>query len=547
VTVDYFTSDGTAKAIGDYQPVNGTLTFSPGQTTKTITVPVVGDTVPESTESFFVNLMNPTNAAIAIAQGTGTIIDNDASPALAINNVTVTEPPNGSVPAIFTVTLSAASTQPVTVDYFTSDNTATAPEDYQAVNGTLTFSPGQTTRTITVPVAADTAPGNNETFFVNLQNPTGATISTPQGVGTITENDTGGVLQFSATNYSVDENNPRVDITVTRSGNTAGAASVGFATSDTAGLQNCNVFNGIASSRCDYETTIGTLQFDPGQTSRSFSVAIVNDSYAEGNESFTVSLSNPAGAVLGSPSTATVTIVDNESTTLPNPIDSTDFFVRQHYLDFLGREPDPPGFGAWVSLINGCAPGNATCDRIHVSQAFFESEEFQQRGYFIYRFYSVSLGRKPTYAEFAPDFSRVSGFLDVNQLEAAKVAFIADFMARPAFAATYNPLTNTQFVDTLLSTAGVTLPAPVRQALIDGLNGATLTRAQVLRQIVERTEVAQKFFNEAYAVMEYFGYLRRDPDAFYLSWVTQLNSGASSRTMVGGFINSQEYRARFGP
>jgi hypothetical protein len=366
-------------------------------------------------------------------------------------------------------------------------------------------------------------------------------------VGTITENDTGGVLQFSATNYSVDENNPRVDITVTRSGNTAGAASVGFATSDTAGLQNCNVFNGIASSRCDYETTIGTLQFDPGQTSRSFSVAIVNDSYAEGNESFTVSLSNPAGAVLGSPSTATVTIVDNESTTLPNPIDSTDFFVRQHYLDFLGREPDPPGFGAWVSLINGCAPGNATCDRIHVSQAFFESEEFQQRGYFIYRFYSVSLGRKPTYAEFAPDFSRVSGFLDVNQLEAAKVAFIADFMARPAFAATYNPLTNTQFVDTLLSTAGVTLPAPVRQALIDGLNGATLTRAQVLRQIVERTEVAQKFFNEAYAVMEYFGYLRRDPDAFYLSWVTLLNSGASSRTMVGGFINSQEYRARFGP
>ncbi len=260
------------------------------------------------------------------------------------------------------------------------------------------------------------------------------------------------------------------------------------------------------------------------------------------------SLNNPqGGATLGTPSTATVTIIDNDAATGPNPIDNTDFFVRQQYLDFLGREPDPPGFAAWVSLINSCTPGDTSCDRVHVSEAFFESEEFQERGYFIYRFYSVSFGRKPTYAEFAPDLARVSGFLDVNQLEAAKVAFIADFMARPAFVTIYGSLNNTQYVDTLLSTAGVTFSASARQALIDGLNGGTLTRAQVLRQIVVSPQVAQKFFNEAFAVMEYFGYLRRDPDALYLNWIALLNSGASPRTMVSGFVNSIEYRQRFGP
>jgi len=290
------------------------------------------------------------------------------------------------------------------------------------------------------------------------------------------------------------------------------------------------------------------LQFAAGETSKSFSVAIVNDSYAEGNEVFMTSLNNPqGGATLGTPSTATVTIIDNDAATGPNPIDNTDFFVRQQYLDFLGREPDPPGFAAWVSLINSCTPGDTSCDRVHVSEAFFESEEFQERGYFIYRFYSVSFGRKPTYAEFAPDLARVSGFLDVNQLEAAKVAFIADFMARPAFVTIYGSLNNTQYVDTLLSTAGVTFSASARQALIDGLNGGTLTRAQVLRQIVESPQVAQKFFNEAFAVMEYFGYLRRDPDALYLNWIALLNSGASPRTMVSGFVNSIEYRQRFGP
>jgi len=336
-----------------------------------------------------------------------------------------------------------------------------------------------------------------------------------------------------------------VNLTVTRSGNISGAASVGFATNDAAGLQNCNIFNGIASPRCDYTNTIGTVTFAAGETSKSFSVAIIDDSYAEGTESFTVSLNNPSGATLGSQSTTTVMIVDNETTTGPNPIDNTNFFVRQQYLDFLGREPDPPGFAGWTSTINNCSGDTTQCDRIHVSQLFFQSEEFQSRGYFVYRFYDVAFGRKPDYAEFVVDLARVSGFLDANQLEAAKVQFITDFMARAAFADTYNPLTNQQYVDKLLNTAGVTLSS--RQPMIDGLNNSTMTRGQVLRQIVESTEVSTKYNHQAYAVMEYFGYLRRQPDAFFLDWIRVLDQTNDPRGMVTGFVNSAEYRQRFGP
>ena len=133
----------------------------------------------------------------------------------------------------------------------------------------------------------------------------------------------------------------------------------------------------------------------------------------------------------------------------------------------------------------------------------------------------------------------------LRQLEAAKVQFITDFMARAAFVAKYNSLNNTQYVDTLLSTAGVTLSS--RQSMIDGLNNAALTRAAVLRQIAESPEVATKYNHEAYAVMEYFGYLRRQPDAFYLDWIRVLDQTNDPRGMVTGFVNSAEYRQRFGP
>ncbi|HLQ46425.1 MAG TPA: Calx-beta domain-containing protein, partial [Planctomycetaceae bacterium] len=187
------------------------------------------------------------------------------------------------------------------------------------------------------------------------------------------------MVQFSSSSYTINEGDPngRVNITLTRSGDTTSSASVSFATNDGAGLTNCNVFNGIASPRCDYENTIGTATWAAGDaTSKSFSIAIVDDSYAEGTETFTIGLNSPSGATLGAQSTATVTITDNEATNGPNPIDQTNFFVRQQYIDFLGREPDPPGFAGWVNTINNCSGDTTQCDRIHVSQLFFQSAEF---------------------------------------------------------------------------------------------------------------------------------------------------------------------------
>ncbi len=223
-------------------------------------------------------------------------------------------------------------------------------------------------------------------------------------------------------------------------------------------------------------------------------------------------------------------------------IDDADFFVFQHYVDFLNRMPEPGGYAGWQAVLNGCVPVTASCDRIHVSGAFFQSPEFQERGYFAYRQYSVAFGRKPDFAEFMPDLRAVTGFLDNNQLEAAKVALINSFMARPAFVTTYNGLNNTQFVDTLLATAGVTLPN--RQQLIDSLSTGT-TRAQVFRTIMESSQVYSKYYNQSFVVMQYFGYLRRDPDALYVDWIAVLDQTGDPRHMINGFMNSLEYRNRF--
>lgn len=344
-------------------------------------------------------------------------------------------------------------------------------------------------------------------------------------------------VQFSAVSYTVGEASGFAVLTVTRSGDLTGTTTVDFAT-----------VSGTATNRSDYSDHYGTLSFSQGETSKSFMVLISDDVFIENDETLSATLSNPVGAVLGSLNTATVTIADNDTAQArPNPIDDARFFVNQHYADFLNRVPDQAGLEGWISQITSCG-NNVPCleeKRILVSSGFFRSTEFQDRGYFVYRFYPVSYGRPPTYAEFIPDLSRVSGFLTTQQLEAAKVAFINDFVTRPAFANKYNALNNAAYVDTLLSTAGVNLSS--RQSLINALNVGTRTRAQVLREIVESAEVYQRFFHQAFVVMSYFGYLRRDPDILYLDWIRILDTTGDFRIMINGFINSLEYRSRFGP
>ncbi len=345
-------------------------------------------------------------------------------------------------------------------------------------------------------------------------------------------------LQFSAANYNVSEGAITATITVTRTGSSTGTATVEYATT-----------NGSATDRGDYTPVFGRLTFNPGETSKTFTVSIIDDAFIEPDETVNLTLRNPSGASLGATATATLTIQDNDNTILstnPNPIDNIAFFVRQQYRDFLGREPDPAGFQGWQNILNNCAFGDTSCDRITVSSAFFRSPEFQDRGYFVYRFYSVAFGRAPRYAEFVPDLARVSGFQSAAELEASKVAFIADFMSRPEFTNKYGSLTDpAAYVNALVATAGVTLPN--KQQLINDLQAGRKSRAQVLREIVESVQVYQKFFNEAFVVMEYFGYLHRDPDILFLSWLDLLNRTGDFRTMVNGFVNSTEYRQRFGP
>jgi hypothetical protein len=229
-----------------------------------------------------------------------------------------------------------------------------------------------------------------------------------------------------------------------------------------------------------------------------------------------------------------------------NPLENNGFFVRQQYLDFLFREPEPDGFNAWVGVLNRCdvAP-SPECDRITVSRSFFESAEFRIKGFFIYRFYAVAFGRLPKYAEIIPDLQFVTGQTEA-EVNAKRDAYTNAFVQRPAFRSLYDPLSNADYVDTLLRTARVTLSN--RDQLVNNLNTGAQTRAQVLRAIVESQAVESKEFNPAYVAMQYFGYLKRDPETEgFNAWLNYLNANANDfRTMVNGFVNSKEYRTRFG-
>ena len=239
-----------------------------------------------------------------------------------------------------------------------------------------------------------------------------------------------------------------------------------------------------------------------------------------------------------------------------NVIDTADYFVRQHYLDFLGREPDESGFTFWSDQILSCGADVTCAERrtINVSAAYFLSIEFQQTGGLVDGLYRASYGRRPMYAEFIPDTAIVGHDVVVGQadwaqtLEANKQAFVAAWIQRPDFRAAYDGLGNAAFVDTLIAHTEASFNGD-RDTLVNALNAETITRAAVLRQVAENEGFTRAKTNQMFVMMEYFGYLRRDPDAGgYAFWLNKLNEFGGNfeqAEMVKAFIVSGEYRARF--
>jgi hypothetical protein len=301
VTVDYATADGTAAAPGDYTARSGQLTFAPGETSKTITVSIVGDALDEDDETFFLNLNAPTNASLGDAQGLGTITDDDPLPHVAIDDVTVTEGNTGTVTASFRVLLTPASGRAVTVQYATADATARAPADYAAASGELVIPAGETTKQVTVPVHSDTLDEDDETFTVTLSTPTNATISDGSAVGTITDDDPVPTIALGdATVTEGDTGHVSATFTATLSSPSARSVSVDYATA-----------NGTATSPADYAAAAGSLSFAAGETTTTVTVDVAGDALDEIDETFTLDLSNPVNAAIGD-TLALGTIVDDD-------------------------------------------------------------------------------------------------------------------------------------------------------------------------------------------------------------------------------------------
>jgi len=307
----------------------------------------------------------------------------------------------------------------------------------------------------------------------------------------------------------------------------------------------------------------------------------------------TLTLSNlTGGAAFTTPgattSTVQLTIADDVTEPATNPIDDTDTFVRQQYRDFLNREPDASGLAFWKDNIDKCndparRPAGLTVPqcielfRINTSAAFFISIEFQDTGYYVERIYKTGFGdiSPPTvpvpvrFTNFLRDTQQIGAGVIVGQgswqmqLDNNKSAFALSFVQRAAFLSRYpGPTSATEFVDSLDANAGSVLSDSERSALISELSpnpADPSLRADVLRKVADNATLKQREFNRAFVLMQYFGYLRRNPDAapepnlnfdgynFWLNKLNQFNGNFVNADMVKAFLSSAEYRQRFGP
>lgn len=309
VSIEFTTVDQTAINAVDYQTTTGTLTFSPGETSKTISIPVFNSSQIEASKTFLVNLSNlQTTSSVVVltdSQSVVTIVDAD-QPTFSINDKTVNE---DAGTATITVTLNQALTSAVTVDYATADDSSSSGSDYQSKTGTLTFNPGDTTQTIQISIIDSDITESDETFLINLTNPqSGAfqpTLADSQAVVTIQDNDPG---LLSINDITVDEDAGTALLTVSLDHAASRAISVDYATADDS-----------ASSGSDYQSKSGTLTFNPGDTTQTIEITLVDSDLIEADETFLVNLSNlqTAGLDVSLPDTqGVVTIQDDDQASL---------------------------------------------------------------------------------------------------------------------------------------------------------------------------------------------------------------------------------------
>ncbi|HYH87098.1 MAG TPA: DUF4214 domain-containing protein, partial [Pyrinomonadaceae bacterium] len=370
-------------------------------------------------------------------------------------------------------------------------------------------------------------------------------------------------IRYSSPVFNTTEQSGLALIGVSRLGDTSGELFVDYTTGD-----------GSASSRKDYTTASGTLRFAPGDDIELFNVLISNDDTQEPDETVILTLSNLRGrGTLASPAGAILNITnDDAATSATNPLDRSDFFVRQHYLDFLNREPDTVGLNFWINNIESCG-ANQQCrevKRIDTSAAFFLAIEFQETGFLVYRMHKVAFGNLTgtpipvRFAEFLRDTQEVGRGIIVGvgdweaQLVRNKQSFANNFVARSGFVSRYpTGQTPAQYVAALNANAGLVLTQAEVEDFAARLADGRETRATVLRKIAEDADFARAESNRAFVLMQYFGYLRRDPDAapdtdftgynFWLGKLDQFGGDFRRAEMVKAFITSTEYRARFVP
>jgi hypothetical protein len=295
VQIHYATADATATAGSDYTSTSGTATFNNGCKCATVGVPILGDTMTEGTETFLVNLSSPVNAVIGDAQAVGTIYDNEGPPAFVVTDASADE---SAGTMSFSVLMTNSSSGTKTVDYATSDGTAVAGSDYTAASGTLTFTTGQTSKSVNVAITNDTLSEASETLTVTLSNASLA-LDDASGLGTIADDDPEPTLTVA--DVSVSETAGTLTFTISASMASGQEMDVDYATADT-----------TAAAGADYTATDGTAVLPAGATSATVDVTVADDGIYEGDETFALNLSGEYNAVLGT-TQATGTITDDEA------------------------------------------------------------------------------------------------------------------------------------------------------------------------------------------------------------------------------------------